>query len=250
MNIAGVSNGAGATGSGSRPAWGGGAIFAVAVHAAAAAAIAFWAFGHEPPPQVAAAITLDLAPMVSAPPEPETEAPMGPLKEETPPEEIVEPEPLPEPPLPRIEPADIPEPVKEKPKEETAKEVVKETTAPPAMQAPKTEAVTAPVNAPPSAAELRAMPTYEQMLLAHLERYKKYPRSARRRMQEGTAWLFFEIDRDGNVLSYRLNQSSGYTLLDEEVLAMVKRAEPLPALPPEIPGATREFKVPVVFNLN
>lgn len=246
MSIAGVS---GDGGTGAEPAWRGGAIFAVAGHAALAAIIVFWTFGHEPPAQVAAAITIDLAPMVSAPPEPETEAPMGPPKEETPPEEVVEPDPVPEPPLPRIEPAEVPEPPKEEPKEKV-QEVVKETTAPPVATAPEAASVTAPVNAQPSLAEQRAMPTYEQMLLAHLERYKKYPRSARRRTQEGTARLYFEIDREGNVLRYRLDASSGHAALDEEVLAMVKRAEPLPALPDDIPGKSREFKVPVVFNLN
>ena len=223
------------------PAWRGGTIFAIALHAGLAAAIVFAHFSRSAAPDTTAAITIDLAPMVSAPPEPEKAVPEGPKEEE-----VVEPEPVPvpEPPLPRdaiLEPEKKPEPEKKK---------VKEETAPRAVEAPKAEAVTAPVNAPPSMAEQNAIPTYQQALLAHLERYKKYPRSARRRAQEGTAYVRFRIDRQGNVLSSVLERSSGYTLLDEETLGTVERADPLPAMPPEISGATLEVMVPVRFFLD
>ncbi|ABS61996.1 TonB family protein [Parvibaculum lavamentivorans DS-1] len=248
-----AANGAEGTGlTGVRPAWRAGAIFALAAHASVAAAVVFWPFGHQAPPEVASAISIELAPVVSAPPQPPTEAPPGPQMEETPPEETVEPEILPDPPLPRIEPAELPPPPEKTPEEkpEPVREVQLETTAPQSSPAPKAETAAAPVNAPPSAAEMRAMPTFQQLLLAHLERHKKYPRNARRRAQEGTAQLYFEMDREGRVIEYRLAASSGHVLLDEEVLAMLKRAEPLPALPAEIPGKTKSFRVPVVFNLN
>lgn len=220
------------------PAWRGGTIFAIALHAGLAAAIVFAHFSRSAAPDTSAAIAIDLAPMVSAPPEPEVALPEGPKEEE-----VVEPAPVPEPPLPRDA---IPEPEK---KPEPKKEV-KEATAPRAAEAPKAERVTAPVNAPPSMAERNAIPTYQQALLAHLERYKKYPRAARRRAQEGTAHVRFRIDRQGNVLSSALAQSSGYSLLDEEVLETVERADPLPAMPPEISGSTLDVTVPVRFNLD
>ena len=78
MSIAapgGTHNDAGGTGAalnGVSPSWRGGIVFALAAHAAVAAGFVAWQFGHQPPPQVAAAITIDLAPMVSAPPVPET----------------------------------------------------------------------------------------------------------------------------------------------------------------------------------
>ncbi|MDP1626405.1 MAG: TonB family protein [Parvibaculum sp.] len=249
MSIAGTADDMSLTGA--RPAWRGGAIFAVAAHATLAAAILFWPFGPRTPPEVAAAISIDLAPVVTAPQQPPTEAPPGPQLEETPPEEVVEPERLPEPPLPRIEHAELPKPPEEKPQEkpEPEREVQLETSAPQAVAAPPADIAAAPVNAPPNAAEMRAMPSYQQLLLAHLERHKKYPRDARRRMQEGTAQLYFRVDRKGHVLQYSLQASSGYAALDEEVLAMVKRAEPLPALPKEIAGETKDFRVPVVFDL-
>ncbi|HET6161017.1 MAG TPA: energy transducer TonB [Dongiaceae bacterium] len=56
--------------------------------------------------------------------------------------------------------------------------------------------------------------------------------SARRAHAEGTALLRFRMDRSGKVLSYARARSAGFDMLDEEVLAMIRRAQPLPALSP------------------
>jgi protein TonB len=40
------------------------------------------------------------------------------------------------------------------------------------------------------------------------------------------------MDRSGKVLSYARARSAGFDMLDEEVLAMIRRAQPLPALSP------------------
>ena len=44
--------------------------------------------------------------------------------------------------------------------------------------------------------------------------------------------LSFTVDRNGRVLARSIARSSGVAALDEEVLAMVQRAQPLPAFPP------------------
>lgn len=223
------------------PAWRAGTVFAVALHAGLAAAIIFAHIGRTPPPDAASAITIDLAPMASAPPEPEVALPEGPKEEETPPEEEVvpEPDPVPEPPRETKAEVALPKPVS-KPKE---------VTAPRTVEMPPAKTTTAPVNAAPRMVNTTAMPTYEHAILTHLERHKRYPRSARRRSQEGTAYVRFRIDREGNVLMSQLARSSGYELLDQEVLETVRRANPLPAMPQEIAGATLEVTVPVRFRL-
>ena len=86
-------------------------------------------------------------------------------------------------------------------------------------------------------------------LLAWLAKYKRYPRKAKIRRQQGTAMLYFEMDRKGRVLSYELQESSGYRLLDQEALALIKRAEPLPAMPSSMTQAQLELVVPIRFNL-
>lgn len=90
---------------------------------------------------------------------------------------------------------------------------------------------------------------YMAMLKAWLERHKEYPRRAQLRRQQGTALLYFVMDRDGNVIDFKLKQSSGHTLLDREVTAMIKRAEPLPRIPEEIQQARLELVVPINFHL-
>lgn len=90
---------------------------------------------------------------------------------------------------------------------------------------------------------------YVSILQAWLEEHKEYPRRARSRRQEGVVYLYFVMDRGGRVLQHRIDRSSGYSLLDREVEAMIRRAEPLPAMPDDMTQARLELVVPVQFRL-
>ncbi len=90
---------------------------------------------------------------------------------------------------------------------------------------------------------------YMAQLSAWLEKHKQYPRRAQRRRQEGTALLQFVIDREGRVIEYRIRESSGHEILDEEVAAMIERAQPLPGIPDDMPRARLELVVPIQFLL-
>jgi protein TonB len=92
-------------------------------------------------------------------------------------------------------------------------------------------------------------PDYLDVLRAWLERHKEYPRQAQLRRQEGTALLRFVIDRDGQVLSYQIERSSGHASLDAAVEAMLERARPLPAMPSDMAQARLELSLPVTFEL-
>jgi protein TonB len=92
-----------------------------------------------------------------------------------------------------------------------------------------------------------ALLTYEQAILALLERNKRYPARALRRALEGEVRLFLEIDRNGRVLSSSITKSSGSALLDEEVHAMVKRASPFPQMPSHYSKPSAQFSIPVEF---
>ncbi|MFN2361112.1 MAG: energy transducer TonB [Marinobacter sp.] len=94
-----------------------------------------------------------------------------------------------------------------------------------------------------------ATENYAATLLAWLERHKEYPRRAQLRRQQGTVMLFFVIDRQGRVLEHRIEQSSGHTLLDDEVRELIERAQPLPAMPASMDKETLELVVPVQFFL-
>ena len=90
---------------------------------------------------------------------------------------------------------------------------------------------------------------FSALIPAWLEKHKKYPRRARTRRQQGTAILSFVIDRQGNVLDYRITKSSGHRLLDSEVADMIERANPVPTMPNEMRGDQMELVVPVAFFL-
>ena len=61
------------------------------------------------------------------------------------------------------------------------------------------------------------------------------------------AYVRFTMDRQGRVLSAALERSSGHAALDREALALLERAQPLPAPPAETPGERITLTVPVEF---
>ena len=87
-------------------------------------------------------------------------------------------------------------------------------------------------------------------LFGHLNRYKRYPESARMRRQEGVVSVRFTMDRTGHVLSWELAKTSGSEALDREAQDLLKRAEPLPALPTAFSRDTLDLVVPIEFFLH
>ncbi|MGV6871485.1 energy transducer TonB [Pseudochelatococcus sp. B33] len=197
------------------------------------------------------------------PPEPEPE-PIEPEIVETPPV----PDPavtLPPPPPPRPVIAEKPKP-EPKPKAEARPRPVKQekpraqprrnVERPPAQRttAPQSSrGQPGPRSAAPSsggAANLSAAPaSWRSSLMAHINRHKRYPPAARQRGEEGVARVRFEIDRNGNVLSFRLLSGTGFPLLDEDAHAWIRRASPFPRIPDSVPGNRIPITVPLRFHL-
>ena len=95
----------------------------------------------------------------------------------------------------------------------------------------------------------RVEPSWQTGLVKHLQQYKRYPSAAQEHGEEGVVLLSFSVDRDGHVLSRRVVQSSGYSALDDEVMAMIERAQPLPPFPPTMPEPKLDLIVPIRFSL-
>jgi periplasmic protein TonB len=104
----------------------------------------------------------------------------------------------------------------------------------------------APLPAPPQTAPAAEMIQWQNALATHLARFKRYPNAARSRGEQGTATA---IDRDGRLLSSRIMQSSGSSLLDEETLAMLARAQPMPKPPITAPDSALSLAIPVRFDI-
>lgn len=93
-----------------------------------------------------------------------------------------------------------------------------------------------------------AVPSWQALLLARLQQAKRYPQQALMRRQQGITLLRFTMDQDGRVLTARIEKSSGHEALDQETLALIQRAQPLPKPPPDVDSL--EFVVPVEFFLS
>lgn len=85
---------------------------------------------------------------------------------------------------------------------------------------------TARADAQPAQADPSAR---ESLIRSHLERFKYYPASARRRGITGEVGVAFELDGQGQTRSLKITSGSGYSLLDDAALETVHRAEPFPA---------------------
>jgi protein TonB len=207
------------------------------------------------PLPVAPASQQDLAPgpdMVEAQP-----TPKPPPKEEP---EVVEPAPKMEAPAPAevTLPEPTPKAVEKKPEETPdtqvteAPPVQQATPAPQTTAAPRSEQQTAATPQAPSpgaAASRAAIASWRDLVMARLQQNKRYPASAESRHEQGTATLNFTVDRNGRVTARSIVRSSGVTALDEEVLAMIQRAQPLPAFPVAMPQHSINLTVPIRFSL-
>lgn len=123
------------------------------------------------------------------------------------------------------------------------KQKVKRTTAPPTSETQRSNVAAAP-SAGASSAPSTSPASWKGELMAHLNRYKRYPPGA----GAGTASVAFIINRSGEVLSARLIGPSGDGALDEEAVALVRRASPVPAPPPDFGSGSITLTVPIRFS--
>ena len=97
----------------------------------------------------------------------------------------------------------------------------------------------------------QAATTWQQRLLSHLARFKRYPDDARRRGVHGMNSLRLVIDGAGHVERFALVAQSGSASLDRATLQMIRRAQPLPAPPAELLEDGRlEVIAPVSYTLD
>lgn len=87
---------------------------------------------------------------------------------------------------------------------------------------------------------------FQQALLRHIARFQHYPALARDKGLEGTVHVVFLLRRDGTVADAWIETTSGQVVLDDEAVATVRRAAPLPPIPAELPDELRVL-LPVAF---
>jgi periplasmic protein TonB len=184
-------------------------------------------------------VTVELAPIDSTPDAVEQDVAPAP-------ETMVESSPLPDMPKPQEQPN---EEVKlEQPPDEAPAEV------PLPVEKPPEKVQNSPPPAPVTAQRVKGgapkvEPSWQTSLMRQLQRFKRYPPAAQSRKEEGVVLLSFSLDRSGHVLAHSIARSSGHPDLDNEVMAMIMRAEPLPTLPDSMPQTRIDLTVPIRFSL-
>ena len=88
-----------------------------------------------------------------------------------------------------------------------------------------------------------SLANYDGLVSAHLRRHQSAARSGG---AAGSGAVTFSLSGSGSVTSVRIARGTGAAVLDQEILAMVRRASPFPA-PPD--GQPKSFTVPVNFSL-
>ena len=267
--------------------WGAAALVVAAIHIGLVALAIAWYTRAQPPGVSSPAILIDMSPDAASPepaqmdvapgptmqkadtpaaeaqpaPPPEPEKPVVEQIAPTPPQDKPEvvapteakPEPTPlevKPPEPAKDIPKPPTPVKPKPVQAAPQRPSERPPAPRTTAAPKAEKrAPAAAAAPSGASSAAAQASYRQLLAAHLQRFKQYPAAAKSSGQQGVSMLSFTVSRGGSVVSSRIAGSSGHAALDAETMAMIRRAQPLPAFPAGITQGSLSFTVPIRYSL-
>ena len=198
---------------------------------ALACALVTWRVAH-PPAIIPQPLMINLLPL-AAPPEPEHYVPEGPPQPEQRKQEPVEQK--------RPLPPETPLPVPAQPMPAPAPETVAPAERTTEASAPKTA-----VAPPAPRASSNAVANWESQLLAHLEKFRRYPAVSRARKQQGVVYVRFQMNRAGAVLAADVIRSSGVAALDRAALDTIRRAAPLPAIPEGKPE-TMTLSIPVEF---
>jgi protein TonB len=189
-----------------------------------------------------AIVAVDLSAYTSPPSETHEDIAPGPEQQQ------VQPPLEPQPPKPEEKPEERIERQVEMPNAEVAlpPEPVKRPETPKEEPAPPVPVTTAPPPPRPSTAQVTA---WHRQIAVKIERHKGYPAAAQAGHATGIAQVTFAIDRQGRVVTSRIARSSGSTLLDQETIETLRRAQPFPPPPLNMPGETFEFTVPIRFKV-
>jgi periplasmic protein TonB len=190
------------------------------------------------------------------PPEPPPPAPKA--------EPVVVPAPLPPRPAPvpkakpqaSPSPAPKPAPVQAAPQKILAVEPSKAEPAftVPAVPAPTVAATEGQPGTAPAASQLTgpdpgSIGRFRVEFMEIAGRYKRYPRVAQDNNWEGRVELRIAFSETGAISSINVRKGTGRPVLDEEAMAMIRRAQPHVTIPPALRGRAFTLDIPVDFFL-
>ncbi len=77
---------------------------------------------------------------------------------------------------------------------------------------------------------------------------QRYPREAIEAGAEGTVTVAVRVSASGSIVGFDIRESSKHRILDEQVLSLLSRVDPLPALPEG--ATTHDFVIPLSYRMS
>jgi protein TonB len=102
---------------------------------------------------------------------------------------------------------------------------------------------------PLDAEEAGSREQYKVALIVAAKNYKRYPAQAMQNGWTGKVEIRLVIGANGMIQSAAIKTSTGFSLLDETALDMIKKAKPRVQIPPALRGKEFTVDVPVIFDL-
>ncbi len=93
-----------------------------------------------------------------------------------------------------------------------------------------------------------ALVSYEQMLPLWLDKFRGYPDQARVLGIEGSGDVFIKINRSGKILLSSIIKSTGYQVLDDALVQMLKQADPVVPVPADYHRDKKTFSYRIRFE--
>jgi protein TonB len=116
-------------------------------------------------------------------------------------------------------------------------------TTPTEMSAPSIEPTPSHLETAPNSTAIK----FQQALLRHVARYQHYPNGARPGRLRGSVETLFSMRRDGTIVGVWVKASSGQAVLDNAAMDTIRRAQPLPSIPSDLPDRLN-IQVTLVFD--
>ncbi len=102
----------------------------------------------------------------------------------------------------------------------------------------------------PPKVSLEVVRKWQVTISTRLNQFKRYPHQARVRAQQGTVRVAFALDSAGHVVSSRIVKSSGSSILDQETLELLERAQPFPVPPAGMGSRDLSLEAPISYALH
>lgn len=119
-----------------------------------------------------------------------------------------------------------------------------------APQPPEARPVVASALLPASpGVDAEGLRTYRVALAGEARRFKRYPAQAIEAGWSGTTELRVSVMPGQSAPAVQISKSSGYPVLDEAALAMLRRALPTTAIPASLRERAFSVELPIVFDL-